>query len=123
MDWIRILLSRCAALFRRRKLDADLDEELRAHIDLAVAENLQRGMSAQDARSAALRAFGGLTQTCEFYRIQRGLPFLEQFSRDLQFAYRQLRRAPGFAGSARSEPRSGYNAHRPQPRNLPRYIA
>ncbi len=39
MDWIRILLSRGAALFRSKKLDADLDEELRAHIDLAIEEN------------------------------------------------------------------------------------
>jgi hypothetical protein len=39
MDWIRILLSRAAALFRSKKLDADLDEELRAHIELAIEEN------------------------------------------------------------------------------------
>ena len=96
MDWIRIPLARCAALFRRRKLDAELDEELRAHIELAIAENLQRGMNAQEARTAALRAFGGVAQTRESYRIQRGLPFLEQFVRDLQFAFRQLRRDPGF---------------------------
>ncbi len=100
MDWIRIPLARCAALFRRRKLDAELDEELRAHIELAIAENLQRGMNAQEARTAALRAFGGVAQTRELYRIQRGLPFLEQFVRDLQFAFRQLRRAPGFTLTA-----------------------
>jgi hypothetical protein len=73
MDWIRIPLSRFAALFRHRNLDADLDEELRAHIDLAITDNLQRGMSTQEARTAALRAFGGVTQTRESYRIQRGL--------------------------------------------------
>ena len=100
MDWIRIPLSRFAALFRHRNLDADLDEELRAHIDLAITDNLQRGMSTQEARTAALRAFGGVTQTRESYRIQRGLPFLEQFARDLQFAFRQLRRAPGFTLTA-----------------------
>ena len=100
MDWIRIPFSRFAALFRHRKLDADLDEELRAHIDLAITDNLQRGMSTQEARTAALRAFGGVTQTRESYRIQRGLPFLEQFARDLQFAFRQLRRAPGFTLTA-----------------------
>ena len=47
MELIRTLLSRCAALFRSQKLDADLDEELRAHIDLAIEENLKRGMSRQ----------------------------------------------------------------------------
>jgi macrolide transport system ATP-binding/permease protein len=44
MDLIRILLSRSLAFFRRRKLDEDLDEELRTHIDLAAEEYLKRGM-------------------------------------------------------------------------------
>jgi predicted permease len=97
MDLIRILLSRCAALFGRRKADKELDEELRAHIDLAIAEKLRRGMSAEKARTAALRDFGGLTQIKETYRIKRGVPFLAQFSRDLNYAFRQLRKSPGFA--------------------------
>ena len=100
MDWIRILLSRCAALFRSKKLDADLDEELRAHIDLAIEENRARGMSEQQARTAALRAFGGVTQTRESYRVQRGLPWLEQAARDIRYAVRQLRKSPGFALTA-----------------------
>jgi len=100
MDLIRILLSRCAALFRSRKLDADLDEELRAHIDLAIEENLGRGMNEQQARTAALRAFGGVTQVRESYRVQRGLPQLEQIGRDLRYAVRQLRKSPGFALTA-----------------------
>jgi hypothetical protein len=44
MDSIRILLSRCWAFFCKEKLDEDLDEELRTHIDFAVAENLKRGV-------------------------------------------------------------------------------
>ena len=91
MDWIRSALSRCAALFRRRNLDANLDEELRAHIDLAIADNLKSGISPEDARTVALRAFGGLTQTREAYRVQRDLPWLEQISRDIRFAFRGLR--------------------------------
>jgi hypothetical protein len=74
VELIRILFSRCAALFRRRRLDEDLDEELRAHIDLAFEENLRRGMSEQEARTEALRVFGGVTQTKEAYRMQRGFP-------------------------------------------------
>lgn len=65
MDKMRILLSRFVALFHRQKLDEDLDEELYVHIDLATEENLQRGMSEQEARSAALRSFGGVTQARE----------------------------------------------------------
>ena len=100
MDWIRILLSRCAALFRSKKLDADLDEELRAHIELAIEENRARGMNEQQARTAALRAFGGVTQIRETYRVQRGLPWLEEAGRDVRYAVRQLRRSPGFALTA-----------------------
>ncbi len=100
MDWIRVLLNRCGSLFRRSKLDADLNEELRTHIDLAIHENLQRGMSAEQARVAALRAFGGLTQTREIYRERRGFPIMQQLGRDLRFAFRQLRRSPGFALTA-----------------------
>jgi predicted permease len=100
MDWIRILLNRCRALFERSRLDADLEDELRAHIDLATAENVQRGMTPGEARTAALRAFGGVTQTRETYRAQRGFPALLHFVGDLRFAFRQLRRSPGFALTA-----------------------
>ena len=100
MDWVRIVLSRCGALLQRRKLDADLDEELRAHIDLAVEENVKRGMNAQDARRVALREFGGMTQMKEAYRVQRGLPRLEEAVRAVRYAIRQLRKSPGFAMTA-----------------------
>ena len=60
MELIRILISRCAALFRRRRLDEDLDAELSSHVELAVEENMRRGMSPQEARTTALRSFGGI---------------------------------------------------------------
>ena len=83
-----------------KKLDADLDEEMRAHIDLAIEENRARGMNEPQARNAALRAFGGITQIRETYRVQRGLPWLEQAARDIRYAVRQLRKSPGFALTA-----------------------
>ena len=100
MDLVRTLTSRLASLFRRSKLDADLDEELRSHLALAIEENMQRGMPRKDAQKAALRSFGGITQTREAYRTQRGLPLLDQFTRDLRFGIRQLLRSPGFALTA-----------------------
>jgi len=100
MDLIRTLLSRCAALFGSHKLDDDLDEELHSHIDFAVEENIKRGMSREQARTAALREFGGVTQTKEAYRVQRGLPFLETVAQDLRYARRQLGKSPGFALTA-----------------------
>lgn len=100
MDWIRILFSRGLSPFRGKRLDADLDKELRAHLDLAIEENLRRGMNETQARTAALRSFGGLTQIRESYRAQRGLPSLEQIARDIRYAFRQLRKSPGFALTA-----------------------
>ena len=100
MDWIRILLSRCAGFFSRARLDNDLDEELQSHIDLAIDENLEQGMSQQQARTAALRRFGGVTQTREQYRAERGLPFLEAIWHDLKFGVRHLRKSPGFTIAA-----------------------
>ncbi|MGO9433971.1 MAG: ADOP family duplicated permease [Terracidiphilus sp.] len=100
MDLLRTLVARLAALFRHRQLDADLDDELRFHIDLATKENIQRGLPHAAARTQALHAFGGITQTREAYRLQRGMPFLEQISRDIQYSIRQLRKSPGFALTA-----------------------
>ncbi len=96
MDWLRIAGSRCAALFRTRKLDADLDEELRAHIELAAEENVRRGMTVEEARTAALRTFGGVTQTREAYRMQRGAPWMETLVWDARYGLRQLMRDRGF---------------------------
>jgi predicted permease len=96
MDRIRALLSRCAALFQKQSLDEDLADELRSHIEFAIEENLKNGMTKQVARTVALKEFGGVTQTKESYRVQRGLPLLDVLSRDLRFGFRQLLKAPGF---------------------------
>jgi putative ABC transport system permease protein len=96
MAWIRILLSRCVALFRKQKLDEDLDEELRTHLDLAAEENMLRGLPEQEARTAALRTFGGVTQARERYRAERTFSSLDEVRRDIHFGLRMLRQSPGF---------------------------
>src|SRR6266853_962097 len=96
-EFFRTLLQRMAALFGRRRLEDDLDEELRSHLEMAIELNLRKGMSAEDARREALRSFGGVEQTKENYRDQRGLPMIETTLQDLRFGLRMLRRSPGFS--------------------------
>jgi predicted permease len=100
MDFLHTLFTRFTALFRRRALDADLDDELRAHIDLSTAENVKRGMPLEAARTAALRSFGGVAQTRERYRVERGLPWCETLAQDLRFAVRMLVKNPAFTAVA-----------------------
>jgi predicted permease len=96
-EFFRTFLHRLAALFRRRRLEDDLDEELRLHLEMAVELNLRKGMTAEDAHRDALRGFGGIEQTKENYRDQRGLPLIETTLQDLRFGLRMLRRSPGFS--------------------------
>ena len=96
MDWLREWLSRCTSFLRRRRLDADLDAELASHFEFAVEDNMRRGMTREQARAAALRTFGGFTQTRESYRSQRGVPFFVTIGRDLRQSLRRLRSSPGF---------------------------
>ena len=97
MDWLREIFSRCTALFHRRRLDEELHEELESHIESAVEENLARGMTPAQARMAALRLFGGVTQVKESYRTRRDIPLFTSLSRDVLYAIRRLRSSPGFA--------------------------
>lgn len=96
MSGLRTILSRCAALFRRRKLDRELDDELRSHLEMAAEENQRRGMNADQARHAALREFGGVTQIRESVRLREGWPAIENLRRDILYALRQMRKRPGF---------------------------
>jgi macrolide transport system ATP-binding/permease protein len=96
-EFFRMLFHRLTATFRHRRLEDDLDEELRSHLEMATEINLSKGMSPEDARCEALRSFGGVEQTKELYRDRRGLPFLETTLQDLRFGLRMLRRDPGFS--------------------------
>src|SRR3984893_8517116 len=93
----RIILQRLAALLRRRGLEDELEEELRSHLEMSIEFNLRKGMSPSDARREALRSCGGVEQTKEIYRDQRGIPMIETTLRDLRFGLRMLRRSPGFS--------------------------
>jgi predicted permease len=89
-------LHRVRAFFTRRSLDAELEAELAAHLDLAVEENLARGLSPAEARRVALAALGGIEQAKDKHREARGLMRFDIFLQDLRYTVRTLSRDPGF---------------------------
>ncbi|MBV9265498.1 MAG: ABC transporter permease, partial [Acidobacteriaceae bacterium] len=94
----RVWLARIAGLFRQDRTGY-LEEEIATHTEMLAAEYLARGMAEADARSAARRDLGNVTSFQEQCREQSGLPWLENFWRDLKFAVRTLGRNPAFTWS------------------------
>lgn len=95
MTSLRVLFHRLRALFQRQNLEQDLDKEIRAHLEMQIEDYQRQGMTADEARFAALRKFGGVDQVKETYRDRRGLPAIETLLRDLAYGLRMLRRSPG----------------------------
>ena len=87
---------RWRALFHKDELERDLDAELRFHLERDAAQNEQSGMTSEEARYAALRAFDGVEQSREECRDARGVRILEEFLQDLRYSARMLRKRPGF---------------------------
>jgi macrolide transport system ATP-binding/permease protein len=88
------LLRSLRALVRGEKLDAEMSEEIRAHLELQSAANERAGMTPANARDAARRAFGGVEQIKEHARAQRSWRWLDDLRRDFRFALRVVAKAP-----------------------------
>jgi hypothetical protein len=91
---------RVHALFRRRELESELNEELEHHISLRTDQLVAEGMSPVDARRAAAAVLGGIEQVKEECRDARGLRYLEELWQDTGYAIRTLRKTPAFAFGA-----------------------
>jgi predicted permease len=89
---IRELLARISSFFRKRKLDREFDEELAAHLEMAIEDNLKQGMSAEEARRRAMIRLGGMDTARELHNESRGLPALETILQDIRYSFRTLRR-------------------------------
>ena len=94
---IRQLSVRLASLFRRERMERELDAELRYHVDMLVEQNLQKGMRADVARREALRVFGPVAGIKDDVRDRWLSRFFEVATQDLRYGLRSLRRNPGFA--------------------------
>ena len=92
MSWI----TRLRGMFRRERLDQDLDEELRAHLEMRAADNLAAGMSPEQARQEAQKRFGNTALLKEDTREVDIVGWLEEAARDFRHALRMLLRNPGF---------------------------
>src|SRR6185503_6926642 len=96
MSWASVMAARLRGLFEHKRLERELDDEVRFHLEMQIEDNLNAGMNPADARYAAMRSFGGRECMKETYRERRTFALVETTAQDLRFAVRTLRKSPGF---------------------------
>jgi predicted permease len=95
--FLKSFVSRFRAQASKQTVDRDFQHELDTHLEMATQENIRRGMTPEDAARAARVRLGGDTQLKETNRELRALPFIETAVQDFRFAFRMLRKNPGFS--------------------------
>ena len=85
-------------LFARKRLETDLEKELRFHFDTQVAEKMRSGIPEGEARRLTRLEFGGIEQIKEDCRERRGTLWFEYLAQDTRFGFRQLIKSPAFTG-------------------------
>ena len=96
MSWRRKVLRFTRVLLNKARVEDEMDEEMRLHIELETAENIKTGMSPEEARRMALVSFGGVERFKEQGRGERGGQWLDDLQRDVRRAFRSMRSSPGY---------------------------
>jgi predicted permease len=96
MIYLRRLLWKFRDVFQNARVEEELEREITAHLTLLEDDFLRKGMSAEEARLAARRAYGGVEQAKQLHRDERSILWLEQLRQDVRYAIRQLGKSPGF---------------------------
>jgi putative ABC transport system permease protein len=91
------LVRRLLALFRTRRLDRELADEVRAHLELAERDAMASGLSPEEARRVARRHFGSIDVMTEVHRDRRSVRWMETLAKDCRYGLLLLKRDPGFA--------------------------
>src|SRR5438876_7495467 len=100
MRWLYRLPLRFRSVFRKSTVEQELSDELRFHLEKLIEKKVAKGMTPDEARYAALRELGGLEQVKEECRDMRRVRYIENFSQDVRYGLRQLRRSPVFTAVA-----------------------
>jgi len=100
MRWIYKLPLRLRSLFRRSRVEKELSDELRFHLEKLIEEKVGKGMTPEEARYAALRELGGVEQIKEECRDMRRVDYIENFFQDVRYGLRMLAKNPGFTAVA-----------------------
>src|SRR5215471_3741205 len=96
MSFIRRLARKLLQWAHQDRVEAEMDAEMRDHLECEIAEHVARGVSYEEAARLARRDFGGIERHKEDARDILGLRILDDAGRDVQYALRLLRRNPGF---------------------------
>src|SRR5687768_11479557 len=99
MNWC-LARRKFRALFQKREMDAEMDAEIRSHLEMQTQENIEDGMTPEEARYTALRQFGWTESIKETCRDQRGVSWIEDLGQDTRYAARMLRKNLSFTAVA-----------------------